>query len=193
MIDHPKSLIEFLHNIRSLADSDLLEHETTYTEENLLRLSGARGVWWQFNELGRRKGELTGFDHFIEGLKQENGRFFSGMSIHFLYRKTEVSIMRHIFISFIVDSNVSFEQTQQIFGSSWEIDGEAIKSQVMQITNGRILFPPTHEMGNTPIIYRFAPSQEKDPIVIEIEFAANGNLGKIAVMTIPRTQSPSFS
>lgn len=182
MIDYPKTIFEFLQNVRSLADSDLLEHETTYTEENLLRLSGAHGVWWQFNELGRRKGELTGFDHFIEKLKRENGEFFPGMSIHFHCRKTEESGIGLISTRFTVDSNVTFEQIQQIFGSSWEIDDLAVRNRAMQVAQGRIVFPPTHEMGNMPIVYKFSPGQDENAILIEIELTANGNLGTIAVM-----------
>jgi hypothetical protein len=183
MIDYPKTLLEFLKNIKSLTEGDLLEKEDTFTEENLLRLSGARGVWWQFNELGRRKGELTGLDHFIERSKRKNGEFSSGMHIYFHSRKTEESSIGFISARFVVDSNVPFEQIQQIFGSSWELDEEAVKSRSMQIAQGRIVFPSTHDMGNTPIIYRFSPDQDKNVNLIEIELTANGNLGNIAVMT----------
>ena len=178
MIDYPKTLLEFLQNIKTLTESDLLDHGDTYTDENLLRLFGTQGVWWQFNDAARKQGELVGYDQFIGKSELPNGNIFPGMSLSFLYHKSNESSHVRISINFRVDSNISFSQIEDLFGSNWALDEEAFSNRVIQ--TGRKFKQSTHEMGNKPIIFRLSPKPNEKTIAIEL--AANGNLSSLCFL-----------
>jgi len=173
MIEYPKALLDFLQNIKSLSEGDLPEQENTYTQENLLRLFGAREVNWHLNDAGIKKGEMVGYESFIEDVKHPNGNVFPGMSLHFFFRIFPDHKLSRINIHFTADSKVSFSEIEKIFGTNWELNEDEIKQRAMQITEGRVFQSSTHPMGNKPLIYRLGKGQNQKFVAFELSEIGN--------------------
>lgn len=167
-------MVEVLWNIRHLVKDGKLDQEDTYLHPGLVQILGGEEIHWRINVPGHRRGRIEGFDKLIPKLYLPNGNVFEGMGLKFNYNTTsnQAGPCTWFMLNFSVNSNVPFELIEEIFGTDWELDEAAIYSRVIQ--HGRIFDSPTHEMGNTPILYHL----DSDPFgrVICIETNSDATL-----------------